>query len=79
MVLFKHMDQDTQKQVLECINTLWRNEETDTEITAARVASIYKKGDPKNQENYRPISLLNTIYKLYTYLIKQRLEEGTGK
>ena len=40
-----------------------------------RVASLYKKGDPNKQENYRPISLLNSFYKIIAAVIKKRLEE----
>ena len=45
------------------------------ELLKAVVVSLYKKGDPKLQGNYRPISLLNALYKLYAGLLKGRLEE----
>ena len=42
----------------------------------ARVVSIFKKGNPRLPENYRPISLLNTLYKVYAGILKRRLESG---
>ena len=47
--------------------------------TLARVVSIYKKGDPSKQSNYRPISLLNTLYKILARVVKIRLAEGMEK
>ena len=46
------------------------------ELLTAKVASLYKKGDPNKQENYRPISLLNSFYKLIAAVIKLRLESA---
>ena len=48
----------------------------DDALKEARIALIYKKGDTEKLENYRPIALLNTIYKLYASILKQRLETG---
>ena len=42
-------------------------------ILRAKVIMIFKKGDSKDLTNYRPISLLNSIYKLYASMIKRRL------
>ena len=42
----------------------------------AYIASIYKKGDPKLQSNYRPISLLSSIYKFHVALIHKRLVDA---
>ena len=51
-------------------------QETPTELTQAEVFSLYKKGKTSSLENYRPISLLNTIYKIYAALILARLQDG---
>ena len=39
----------------------------------SRTASIYKKGDTSDFSNFRPISLLSTLYKIYSGIISQRL------
>lgn len=41
----------------------------------ARTVLIFKKGDPNKIENYRPISLLRTIFKTYTGLLTARLTQ----
>ena len=37
---------------------------------------IFKKGDPSDCQNYRPICLVATAYKVYAILLKQRLLEA---
>ena len=41
----------------------------------ALVALIYKKGDPADCDNYRPICLLSIGYKLFAAMLKQRIFE----
>ena len=42
----------------------------------SRVALIFKKGDPANCNNYRPICLLPVAYKVFAAMLKQRLLES---
>ena len=46
------------------------------EALLARVVLIYQKGDKNLCEDYRPISLLNTFYKIIAVAIQRRLEQG---
>ena len=40
----------------------------------AKIVILFKKGDPKDIKNYRPISLLSHSYKIFTRLLQTRIE-----
>ena len=42
----------------------------------ANVVTLYKKGNVQNPANYRPIALLQSIYKVYAKILQQRLANG---
>ena len=74
---------DLRGQNLEDLRTLinewWISKHMPENIATARVVSLYKKGNPDLQENYRPISLLNTYYKIIASCIQNRLAEALDK
>eukprot|EP00973_Karenia_brevis_P063881 8879750-Karenia_brevis.AAC.1 len=70
------MDQTNRHKILDIINDWWIHENIDEDTLLARVVLIYKKGDTNLCENYRPISLLNTMYKIMAAAIHTRLERG---
>ena len=42
----------------------------------AVVVAIFKKGDRMDPSNYRPISLLDTCYKLYARILQRRIADA---
>jgi hypothetical protein len=65
METFKEMTVESLSIVLEIIRNWWIAEDMPNSLLQAKVALIYKKGDSTLMENYRPISLLKSIYKLF--------------
>lgn len=60
--------------ILSLMNTCWRDCRVPCMFMVGRIAALYKqKGDCGLPQNYRPISLLQTLYKMFTRLIEIRL------
>ena len=57
----------------------WKEEEIPEEMLRARVVMLYKKGDTSKYENYRPISLLNSLYKIYAAILQKRVSKVIDK
>ncbi|CAL8136950.1 unnamed protein product [Orchesella dallaii] len=61
--------------VMQLFNRIQANECFPEEMTDIEVVMLYKKGDPANPRNYRGISLINTILKLFSSIMLARLEK----
>ena len=64
------------RKMLRASHSLWASKYVPDDFAAAQIASIYKKGDHDNPENYRLISLLNATYKKYAYMLKTRIADA---
>ena len=73
---FKFLDGDARLLVLDILNDCWRTEIMPSELELAELVTLYKKGNVENPANYRPIALLNTLYKLYASLLQRRISIG---
>ena len=72
--LVKYLDSSNRAILLQSYNEiLLINNKYFDSLNLANIASIFKKGDPSKLENYRPIALLQTFYKLLAAMIKRRL------
>ena len=79
MELFKWLDRDNKAILLSLINTWWVDKKAPEELFLARVVPIYKKGDTDVAANYRPISLLNSAYKIYMMMIMSRMQDAVAQ
>ena len=64
--------------MLEFLNLCWTREEFPGDWAESLVVGIFKKGNAMDPANYRPISLLQTAYKLCGEILTARLQEGLG-
>ena len=71
--LYKILTIDNIPSITSLLNKFWAQEEFPETFTEANIASIFKKGDTQNLANYRPISLLNTLYESVATIIHDRI------
>lgn len=58
---------------------MWKEGEIPTDWKTSFIVPLFKKGDKAKEKNYRGISLLASAYKIYTELLRSRLEEEIEK
>ena len=61
--------------LLSLFNLWWKTGYIPEQMQIAVIKPIYKKGDVNEPKNYRPISLLEVIFKLYEKLLEVRLRD----
>lgn len=77
--LYKHGGRAVILALHGIIEKIWKEEKMPKEWEESIICSIYKKGDKYDCKNYRGISLLNAAYKIFTTVIKNRLEPYAEK
>jgi len=61
--------------LLEIYNEINKDNEMARSMKHGLITLIYKKGDKRKLKNYRPISLLNTDYKILSRIMSNRLKK----
>jgi hypothetical protein len=59
--------------VLEVFRALWSTGSTPVLMQKGQVVPVFKGGDSSDTRNFRPITLLNCIFKLYEKVLERRL------
>ena len=63
------------EELKDVLNGIWRGGEVPGEWKTGMIKPIHKKGDKKEVENYRGITLMDTGYKIYAEIVRKRLEK----
>lgn len=61
--------------LVQSLNSAYNKKQLSASQKHSILSLIYKKGDPTNIENWRPISLLNVDYKIATRCLSKRLQK----
>ncbi len=78
--VWKSLTTQTRLDLLNLFNSIYNNPEQTPKVwSEIIIVPIFKKGDPSLPSNYRPISLLNTVTKLFTTILTARLDEWCKK
>ena len=71
--------EDVKQMLLESINSAYHMGELSPSQKKGILSLIFKKGDKTLLENWRPISLLNTDYKILAHALANRLKKVISK
>ena len=70
---WKSISQEGKEALCKLYNICLSNERVPSSWKESNTILIYKKGDPNNPANWRPIALQNSIYKIYAAILAKRL------
>ncbi|XP_055912061.1 uncharacterized protein LOC129946057 [Eupeodes corollae] len=70
---YKYCSDDFAKHLLANLNDLYENDIVPTCFESSVILPVYKKGNQNMVENYRGISLINTIRKIFGSMLYRRL------
>jgi hypothetical protein len=74
--LLKYSGKGGCELITALLSLMWQFECKPSFMKMGYVVSIFKKGDTEDPGNYRPLSMLHVIGKVYSKIINQRIMEG---
>lgn len=75
MELLKYGGEKLEKQLLRLCKLWWMNGKTPRSLKEAIIIPLHKKDDARDPNNYRGVTLLNLVGKIYTRILNTRLYE----
>jgi hypothetical protein len=73
--LFKYGGTLLKNELLKLFNIIWHSQQIPTDWETGIVINLHKKGSRNNPDNYRGITLLSTASKLYSNILKNKLNK----
>lgn len=70
---YKQATPEFLEYILEFLNRIFCEEVTPENFRQSRISAIFKKGDRNLPENYRGIAVLNSLRKVFTQILYNRL------
>jgi hypothetical protein len=77
-IITKHCVPIVAEHLADALNGMFETDRIPESIAVAKTILLLKKGDPLELANYRPISLLSTVYKVVTRILTRRVEEAVA-
>ena len=74
--LLRHLPNHIRKQLYQAIIAVWNGQNIPVAWLRSRVVLIYKKKDPQDPRNYRPIYVSTAIYSILTRLLLMRISRA---
>ncbi|OXU31569.1 hypothetical protein TSAR_005090 [Trichomalopsis sarcophagae] len=63
-------------ELTKLLNDIWAGNAIPTEWKTGLITPLFKKGDNEDTKNYRGITLMDTGYKIYTEIIRGKMEKN---
>ena len=76
--IMKLEGEESVKQLTKMFNQILATKKIPAEWKEAKMIILHKKGDMRDIKNYRPISLLSHMYKLFTRILQKKNVKGSG-
>lgn len=73
--MLKYGGRQLQARICHLIELIWTQNKIPEDWYIGIITPIHKKGDKQKCVNYRPITLLNVVYKILANLVNKRLKE----
>ena len=70
-----YANKKVKEKITNLVNRIWHGEGFPEEWRMGIITPIYKKGNRELLNNYRGITLLDTLYKIYAGILNRRLKE----